>query len=80
MSDFKTGDLVYFIIPECHLGTLRPLDLSIQKAVVKSVEAKYLYVNISDKDGNYVDYFYPSGVFKSKQDCIDAFKKRLNEL
>lgn len=68
MSDFKVGDDAwYFHFPEdgCGGGDVQAVELHVIKNLPQS---------IIDFKGRILD------AYKTKQDAIDAFKKRLDEL
>lgn len=73
MSDFKVGDVVFYM--NGLYGEMSPSDLEIGKAVIKRE------CDIDDTlyctDGICIR---KDRVYSSKQDCLDAFKRRLDEL
>lgn len=69
MSHFKVGDIVWFLVftGSDSVGSVLENELEIQAIVIEP--------------GYNLDYFNSDAAFyKSKQDCINAFKKRLDEL
>ncbi len=90
MSDFKVGDTVYFMYSQyfrkwgeddiiVYHDTLELLN----GLVVKMCEDKdftHVYVDGAESILIFSYFCFDDNVFKSKKDCIDAFKKRLDEL
>lgn len=90
MSDFKVGDEVWY--SHAPMGNVAIEDeLTIQKGIITIISldkygsTKYFtgtHIVFEDDDYEMHDgyCFYDSEIYKSKQECIDAFKKRLDEL
>lgn len=78
MNNFKVGNNVYWIEYGLDAGILYPAHIELKKAVITCVSEKNDKFYIDDQD---YDWFYDDESFyKSKKECIDAFKKRLDEL
>lgn len=81
MSDFKVGDTVYFMALRSYDEFGYDEHEPIKELLVDNGVISYFGINntnaigLVDKRGVLI-----SDAFKSKQDCVDAFKKRLNEL
>lgn len=79
MSEFKVGDKGYFL--DVNQYTIRP-DAVVKKPRIKECTVSAALI-IEDGFFYIVDnHFYvdKDWLFKTKQECIDAFKKRLDEL
>lgn len=79
MSDFKVGEMGYCLMSNTHGLELITYNLSMEKG-------KIVQITANEKTGlllwleNFRFAIEAEAVYKSKQDCIDAFKKRLDEL
>ena len=78
MSDFKVGDEVWYMgsLSIFTHHAIEPTDIFIKRLVVRFILNK-LYVCVDDIPGLEIN---KNLLYKSKQECIDAFKKRLDEL
>lgn len=86
MSDFKVGDEIYFILNASTRNILFPICLHIEQATIEelgqtALVAIYGYI---EPDNEYVlryrEQLWKGDFYKTKQECIDAFKKRLDQL
>lgn len=74
MNDFKIGDTVYYMkMPFNFDGTISLSNLKINDGNFDRYEDNLIWL----LDGAAI---YQISGYKSRQDCIDAFKKRLDEL
>ena len=81
MSEFKSGDEVFYLEVICPFtyNGVQPDYLTIKKfTVIDPIYTKF--INVKHDDWDKPILIDEMMIFKSKQDCIDAFKKRLDEL
>ena len=90
MSDFKVGDIVYCLLAaSCFTyGGVKPNHLILIEFIICGNDINtFYYVNYA-KPEKHMEcerrakpwVVSDDMLFKTKQDCIDAFKKRLDEL
>lgn len=90
MSDFKVGDEVWFFYTDCgryvypDISLIFTNHIEIQTGNIVAINPDkdyvHVYVNGDTNLYNFGYCFHKEYFFKSKQECIDAFKKRLDEL
>lgn len=89
MSDFKIGDEIWYtsVMGCVAVENCIEIESDTIKIIFIDKHGKVHYFtgyNVDFKDGDYdmVNGYVlePSEMYKSKQECIDAFKKRLDEL
>lgn len=84
MSEFKVGDTVWFLVLNFYemdvkiygdYEAFNPSRVHVKTAIIKEIHEEDKVYFLEGSPGIYFNETY-----KSKQDCIDAFKERLDEL
>lgn len=80
MSEFNVGDEIWWIYSDSEYEDIPPARLLIKSGIIgktQRTDLGTLYHLINDK---YLAAADDRNCYKSKKECIDAFKKRLDEL
>lgn len=74
MNDFKAGDVVWYMSSECN-ADIMPCEIYLKKSIINSVSKRFLVI-----ENRFKTSIGPQKAYKSKKKCLDAFRKRLDDL
>jgi hypothetical protein len=77
MSDFKVGDQIFFIYADAEYEDVSPCELTLVDGLIREIRIGSTYTLFALIESRTIE---EKNCYKSKQDCIDAFIKRLGEL